>query len=369
MSYIANWLSQAQNSAVADKVIEDTLANLVHRSNLLDDYTPFKTYSSPKFLAYVMERINTVASVIAYGTEAPATQHGTFRPISAELLKTGLQYVYDEQKMWDMKEAMENAALKNIQVSDMPGPRGEIIRGSNHDLASYIFGTIEQIAHAQVELLNVFTWQVLQTGKVARTDPRTGLAVDIDYRNPHDTSYNHFPAALTGGSAWDQLSTANGIQNLFNDIDTVVDTNGFPPDRIVMSRKLYNNLLQQQSTKDSASSMTVTQVGTVSPEMFDELLNRRGIPPIIRFDEMYQNELNNKTTAKTRFLNDDRYVFLWENMGERAMGPTLENDGKSGVYVVTQEIKKHPPVDATIGVASVLPVFPDPKLLFARQAK
>jgi len=369
MSWIANWLSQAQQAKAADMVIEDTLSNLLHRSNLLDDYLPFKTYSSPKFLAYVMERINTVASVIAYGTEAPATQHGTFRPISAELLKTGLQYVYDEQKMWDMKEAMENAALKGIQVSDMVGPRGEYIKGSNNDLARYLFGTIEQIANAQVELLNVFTWQLLQTGKISRTDPRTGVTVDIDYRNPHDISYNHYPAALTGGSAWNQLSTANGIQDLMNDVDTFADTNGFPPDKIIMSRKLYNDLIQQQATKDAASSMTVTQVGTVSPEMLDTALDRRGIPPIIRFDEMYQDELINKTSTKVRFLNDNRYVFICENMGERAMGPTLENDGQTGIYVVTQEIKKHPPVDATIGVASILPVVPDPKLLFSRQAK
>jgi hypothetical protein len=369
MSYISSFLSQAQNNKVADMVIETTLANLTHRSNLLDSFCPFKTYTSTKFLSYIFDRINPVASVIAYGTEAPATRQGTFTPVAMELIKTGIQYVYDEKTMWDMKHAMEEANLKNIQVSDVVGPRGQYIQGSNNDLAKFLFGTIEQVARAQVELLDVLTWQVLQTGQINRTDPRTGVTLSMDYRNPHDTTYNHFPAALTGGARWDQLATANGIQDLFNAVDTFSDTNGFAPEKIVMSRKTYNNLLQQQSTKDAVSSATVTQVGTASPEQLDLVLDRRGIPPIIRFDEMFQNPLIDATVTKTRFLNDDRFVFLCENMGQRAMGPTLENDGQTGIYVVTKEIKSHPPVDATIGIASIIPVFADPKLLFSQQVK
>ena len=104
MAYIAKWLNEAHQNKQADLVIEDTLTNLKKRSKLLDQYVPFKTYSTRKFLGYVMETINTVASVISYGAEPPATQHGTFRRITAEMMKSGLSYVYDENKMWDMKE-------------------------------------------------------------------------------------------------------------------------------------------------------------------------------------------------------------------------------------------------------------------------
>lgn len=369
MSYIASWLNDAHQAKAADLVIEDTLTNLKKRSKLLDGYVPFKTYSSRKFLAYVMEEINTVASIISYGSEPPTTQHGTFRKITAELLKSGLSYVYDEEKMWHMKEAMEEAAAKGISVNDSFGPDGKRIRGTNQDLASFLFGTIEQIAKAQIELLDLMTWQALQTGTISRVDPRTNITTEITFKNQYDTSYNHFPDPLTGTARWDQYSTANGLQNLYDAVDTYTDTNGYDPDAIVMSRKLYNHLLQQQSTKDAASSLTVAQVGTVSPDMMDALLRARGIPPIVRFDEQYKNELSNKTTANTRFLNDNRFVFMAKNMGQRAMGPTLENEGQTGIYVVTREIEKVPPVDATQGVATILPVFPDPKLFYSQQVK
>jgi hypothetical protein len=362
MAYISEWLSERHQAKVADMTVEDTLANLKQRSKLLDEFIPFKTYSHRKFLAYVLEEINTIASLIPYGVEPPITSQGTYRKITAELLKTGLSFRYEAETQWDMKDAMREASATGVQVMD--SRRGP---GTNTDLADYIFGTIERCARAQVELLDVITWEVLQTGKLLRTDPRSEMKVEIDYRNPHDVSYNHFPAALTGTARWDQLSTANGLQDLYDSMDTYIDTNGFPPDLIVMSRKLLNLLMNQQSTKDAATQVRGASVGSVSPELLSAALSARMLPSIRTFDEMYQDELSNKGSQKVRFLNTNRFVFVSQRMGQRAMGPTLESGGNTGVYVVTREISKFPSVDATQGVSTVLPVFADPKLLYSRQ--
>jgi len=370
MGKIAEWLNEARQNKMADMVIEDTLDDLKRRdTTVLDPFVPFKTYSSRQFLAYVMEQINVIASVTAYGAEPPVTNQGTFRRITAELMKSSLAYVWDEEYQWHMKEAMEEAAAKNIMVQMSRDSEGKPLPGTNQDLAGFIFGTVEKLARAQVELLNQMTWSVLQFGALDRTDPRTGVVTKLTYTNPYDTSYNHFPSALAGTSRWDQLSTANGIQDLYNAVDAYVDTNGFAPDFIYMSRKLLNNLMQQASTKSSASSLTVTQVGTVSPNMLGALLEARGIPSIKTYDEKYRNELGDQTIANTRFLQDNRYVFVKENMGERAMGPTLENDGKQGVYVTTYEKQKVPPVDVSQAVATIIPVFGDPRLFYSQQVQ
>jgi hypothetical protein len=240
-----------------------------------------------------------------------------------------------------------------------------VIKGSNGDLASFIFGTIEKLSAAQVELLNHMTWQVLQFGELNRTDPRTGVVTKLNYKR--SGNYNHFPNAKVGGERWSEHATANGIQDLYNAVDTYVDTNGFSPDVNYMSRKTLNDLMQQQSTKDAASSLTVTQVGTVSPKMLAAILEARGLPTIKTFDEKYRNELGDQSLANSRFLHDNRFVFMKENMGERAMGPTLENDGKAGVFVTTYEKQKVPPVDVSQAVATIIPVFADPKLFFSQQ--
>lgn len=369
MAYIASWLNDHLQAKQADLVVEDTLTNLKKRSGLLDAYIPMQTYSSRKFLAYVMKEINTIASVIAWGAEVPTTAQGGMRKITAEMLKTGLSYVYDEQDQWDMKEALELANARQVMVQDMRTPDGTVIRGTNNDLAKYLFGSLERLVRAQVDLLDSMTWQVLQTGQLSRTDQRTQTSISFDYRDPYDTSYNHFPTALAGGNTWDQYSTANGIQDLYSAVSTYVDTNGFKPDAVVMSWKLHNDLMQQTSTKNAASSLTVTQVGQVSPDMLNVLLQNRGLPPIVLFDEMYEVEDSQKNVTKARFLNTNRFTFLTKEMGQRAMGTTLEGDGAEGVFVNTREVSKFPPVDASTAVSTQLPVFTNPKLLYSQAVK
>ena len=367
MAFITQWLSQQQQAGVADMVVEDTLTDLKRRSGLLDSYLPLETYDTRHFLSYVVEDVQPMASIISPGTEPPLTQTGTFRKIVSEMMKTGLARVYDEEFQWQMKEAMEQAAASRLMVQSMIDSNGNEVRGVNNTLAQYIFGTIEGIARAQVELMNFLTWQLLQTGQINYTDSRTGQTTSIDFRNPHDTSYNHYPAALTGVDVWSAYATANGIQDLDNAMETYIDTNGFAPDKIAMSRKLLKHLLQQQSTKDAATQVRGSSVGTVDPGMLSVILEARGLPGIVTFDERAQNELQDKSVVNTRFLNSDRFVFLKEKMGKRAMGPTLESGGRAGVYVVTREISQFPSVDATQSVSTNVIVPNNIKLFYSQK--
>lgn len=377
MAYIASWLNEQLQVKEADLVIEDTLANLKQRSGLLDKYVPLKNYSSRNFLMYVVQKVRTVASVIAYGAEPPTTRVGRFSKIDAKMFKSGISVYYDEEQQWEMKEALEKANWKGVQVQDQMMPDGRVLKGSNNDLAEMILGcggTIADVTRMIVDLLDSLTWQALQFGEINYTDTRTNAAPLILNYKDSSASYNHFPSALSGSDLWNNYSTANGIANLEQDIETFIDTNGFAPKRIVMSRKLRRHLLNQESTKQALASISnssaqviVNAVGTVSPEMLDNILQMRDLPPISIFDEQYEMENDNKEIIKTRFLNTDRYIFLNDQMGERAMGPTLEGDGQEGAYVVTREVKKFPPVDATQGVATLLPVFGNPKLMFSRK--
>lgn len=370
MSFIATWLNEQLQAKTADLLVEDTLSDLKRRQGLLDGYVPIKTYEGRKFLAYVTREINAVASIVAFGAEIPVGRQGNFQKITAELMKSGLTYRFDEEDLWDMKEAMELASAKGIAVQNTVMPDGTKIPGSNPSLANYIYGSIERIVKSQVDLQNALAWQVISTGAMNWTDPRTSSKIEFDYKQA-GADYDHFPSALTGANAWDQYSTANGIQNLYDSTSTFVDTNGYKPKEIAMSWKLHNDLMQQTSTKNAASSLTVTQVGQVSPEMLNALLRARGLPPIVLFDEQYEIENSAKSVSKARFLSPDTYVFLTEGMGQRAIGTSLEAEGsgQSGVYVVAREIQKIPPVDAIQTTMTSLPVFANPKLLYARKAK
>jgi hypothetical protein len=366
MAFITEWLSQQQQAGVADMVLDDTLADLTRRSGLLDTYMPLETYESRHFLKYVVDRVNPMASIIAPGVEPPLSRSGNFRKIIAEMSKTGLAHLYDEEYQWQMQEAMDQAKMKNLTVQSYATADGSIVRGTNDTLAKMIFGTIESIARAQVERMNFLTWQLVQFGQINYTDSRTQQTMAIDFADPNAT-YNHFPAALVGGALWNVYATANGLQDLEDSMETYIDTNGFAPDSIVMSRKLYRHLLAQESTKNAATQVRGASVGTVSPDLLQAVLEARGLPGIKTFDEQTEEVLQDHSIQNVRFLNTDRFVFLKEKMGQRAMGPTMESGGRSGVYVVTREISQFPSVDATQAVSNMAIVPNNIKLFYSRK--
>jgi hypothetical protein len=370
MAYIANWLAEEQQAAEAQLTIDDTFTRLQERDGILDPFMPRTMYRDRDFLIYITEKMQTVASIIGYGAEPPTTSAGKLQKIRGQLFKAGLSFDYPEEMQWRMRDAIEMAQLRRVMVQDAVVD-GQIIRGSNNDLAGYLFQTIADMTLAQVNLLDALTWQALQFGQVSWTDPRTNTTQTVDYTDPEAT-YDHFPADLSGPDLWTNYATANAIRVLEDDVETFRDTNGFMPDAIVMSDKLRRHMKFQQSTLLSYSSMT-TSLGSVSltgsvgnPEL-NALMERRELPPIITFDEMYQIEATNKTLSNARFLNTDRYVFMVKGVGERALGPTLEGDGAEGIYVVNREIRNYPPQDATQGVATLMPVIPNPKRLFSRK--
>jgi hypothetical protein len=369
MGYIVQWLNQQAQAKAATKIVDDTVESLKRREGILDMVMPLETYDSRHFLGYLMTEVNTIASVIGIGTEAPLTQQGAFKKVTAELMKTGLARVYTEDYQWQMKEAMEEAAMKNMYVQSMRDPKtGKVIKGVNHDLARYIFGTIESLAKSQIDLIDKMTWDALQTGQINHTDPRTGLPVIIDYRDPTLTA-QHFPAPLVGPQAWTSSATANGLADLETLVETFVQgKNGFAPKAIALSRKGLRNLLNQQSTKDAATSVRGSSVGSVSNEMLQTCLEARQLPSIITFDERYTYEAEDKTTSQVRFMQENRVVMLTEEMGVRAIGPTLENNGgESGIYTRTRQVNDGTVVDKTETYAHLLPVLLKPSLLMSQQ--
>lgn len=378
MAYIATWINEGLQAAEAQLIVDDTLLEAELRQSLLDTYMPVKMYDSREFLGYVVEKVRNIASVVAYGAEIPtANMPGKFSKMTGELFKAGLSFDYPEERQWAMKEAMELAIVKNITVQNQVTSSGDVLRGSNNTLADFLFGSVADMARSLVDLLYLLSWQAVSFGIVNYQDPRTNTMLQLDYRDILDPLSN-FPQDLTASArAWDQYATANGLQDLENDIETFITANGRPPSAIAMSRSLRKDLMNQESTRrafaaisNTAASIVVDNIGLVGVEMLDGMLQRRDIPPIKIMDEMYHVEDEQKNITTRRFLNKDRYVFLTENMGEQAMGPTLESgDSTPGAYVLTREVTKFPPRDATQGVATMLPVIPNPKLLFSRRVK
>lgn len=393
MGAIASFFTDKLQAKVAETLIDDTIARLRQRTGLLDRFMPITTYEDDEFLMYVTERLTPVASFIAPGAEPPVAAHGTFRRMIGELAKVGLSYQFDEITQKQMQKAMEEAVYKNASVMTMTMTDGTVMRGTNDMLVKYLYGHVEGLVQAHADRLTSMAWEVVQTGQLNITDQRTRAKVVIDYRRPGAT-YNHFPAALvnTGNTVdrktnvWTDYENADGIGLLEESQRIYVNSNGYKPDAIVMSNELMRHLMRQKTTIERArQSMGLAQVGSVGVAMLKEIMLQNNLPPIIEFDELYQEEYaaeqSNTGTSdpyvkNARFLNNDRFVFLKENLGQQCLGQPLEQkvvkDGVvsglgSSVMIRVYEKTTIPILDVMQSISMMLPVVPQPRNLFSQK--
>ena len=382
MAFVASYLDEHLNAKQVDLIVDETLAYLRTRSTVLTDAAPVREYSDRQFLGLLVNELNPVASIVGYGQELPTVSFGTFDKITAEMCKIGISRLYDEKTQWKMYEAMRLANLQGITIQDQLLPAG-----ANNDLASFLFGSISKLVSSVMDRFDSLSWDALTFGEIDITDPRTNIPVQIDYKdNAAPWTPLHFPPALTAvGSAvstdnvWRDIANANGIQNMYNATDVYIDTNGYPVDYYVMSRKLRNLLMQQEFTKDAATSVRGTSVGAVSIDMLNMVLESRTIPKVVIVDDRYQLEDENKNIVNTRFLNEDYFVGIKKDMGTRAIGPTMESSPvtvgdsstlpqpRTGIYVTTYEKNKNALLDVTFAVMTGLPIFLNSKLFYSRK--
>lgn len=387
MSYIADYLNDHLVSRTVNMIVDETLIQLKQRSKVLGEAMPVKEFSSRDFSALLVEAVYPIASLIGFGQEIPTVTQGSFNRVTAEMYKMGLSMLYDEHLQWKMYETMQTAGLKNIPVQDIIDDKGKVIQGENNQLALLLFQGIQRMAQGVMEKLNLMSWQVLATGQINLTDNRTNIKAEINYRDPRFAS-QLFPAALvaTGNTTnklvnrWSDYENANGIQNLYDLVDTYIDINGFAPDYFVMSRRLHNHLMQQQSTRDAAAMKMFNlpkSQGIVSNDMLKTLLDARSIPEIVTVEDRYTYEDEFKNNTQARFVNENVVIAIKKDVGLRALGPTIESvtnlvgedkmlNPKAGIYVLTQEKKKSPPTDETLVVATGLPIVPSGRHLMAQ---
>lgn len=380
MGTIASWISEEMQHKETMLTIDNSFVEALREEGVLEMYMPKKPYDSFEFIDYIVEKIIPTASVIAYDSELPSEDFGKIQKITGEIFKMGLQFQFDEKTQVKLMKALKLAQKQGIGVQNIETSWGELIKGSDNALASYIFGSVATVTTGLVRRLKAVSWQAVQMGLVDYRDPLSKATLQFDYRDPNATYgyapqglLAHFPPALAGTARWNQYATANGLQDIRNWCRQFQDDTGRKPDGLVMSEDAWEHLKLQESTRNQYGSIqnltagvTVTSVPVMTDAMLGMLVRNLKLPIIhIVEEEYYDRDVATKNRKRIRYAAENRVTFLCRGMGEMAIGPTVENDMASGPYVVAREIQKFPPRDVIQGVMSGLPVIPNPKLLFS----
>jgi hypothetical protein len=234
----------------------------------------------------------------------------------------------------------------------------------------YVNALIKNIDDLQPKVMRtaiLLTYQVLRTGRVNWTDPRTGLLAQMNYNYVPRL----FPDPLTGVKAWTQSATATGVLDIQEHDDAYYDENGYRPEMIVMRTKTARDLCRQQSTRDAfiangmASAATLGNAA-VSFGGLQRLFAEMMLPMPVIMDAQVEIEPRPGIFQRLNLMNTGEYFFANENMGERIFGKTIEGKGKAGIFVDTNPKDKRDIEDQAIAVGRMVPFFENPKLLAAR---
>lgn len=380
MSAIATWINQELQHQEAMLTVDDSFIEVLQEEGVLEMYMPKKVYDSFDFLDYIVEQIIPTAYVVAYDGEIPTEDFGRISKITGELFKIGLQHQFDEKRQIQLVQAMKMARHTGAAVQNTHTSYGEMIKGSNDGLARYIFGSVRTVTQGLVRRLKAISWQAVQNGVVNYEDPMTKSKLLLDYRDPNATYgyapfglQAHFPVALAGGDRWDQYATANGLQDIRDYCRQFQDDAGRKPDAIVLSEDGWEHLKLQRSTREAmgttfnlTSNTAVSNDAIMSDTAMRNLIRHLQFPMVYLVEERYfERDVTTKKRKQVRYAAENRMTFLCKNMGEMAIGPTVENDMGAGPHVVAREVRYTPPLDAIQGVMTGLPVIPQPKLLFS----
>lgn len=328
-------------------------SKLLDQYALLDEYVPARMTDDFDALAYLVKQNLVIASIISTGGEIPQTRFGRFVEFkSSDPFKLAISCIYNEQDQIDMLKFMNMSA-----------------RFQSKAFVDLIFNSVDSLQPRIWKLANVLTWQAISTGLVQYKDPRSGALAKLQYKVLPELVL----PPLTGNDDWATLATANGIKNLQDHSQAFYEINGFYPDETVMSKADGRNLLKQQSTLEQSRSLgLIAQPGSAGQTSVDatilaKLGEKLEFPPIRLYDAQYEIEVQPGVYLRGRYLNRGRYTFMTKGMGERIWMPTIENGGKQGIYVQTEEVKSSPPEDRSFAVGRMIPFFPKPEYFAGRQ--
>lgn len=203
---------------------------------------------------------------------------------------------------------------------------------------------------------------LLDTGKVT-ISAEEGIYEEADFGVPSE----HF---VSSAVAWSDTANAMVVSDLTDAVQIYVDTNGFPPIGMVVSRKQINQMIRNAEIRSLAQSLGGTPHLVTRP-VLNAVLDAFGLPPILF---VYDTKVDVDGTT-TRCTAEEKVIFVGQDMGFTAYGITataleLVNSNavdfsfENAAGVTTVQVKGGPPFRVeTWTDALAMPVLSAPRRL------
>lgn len=352
-----------RNQRKIDEIVDKTHFELMLSEDPLNKYFPEVSYPSTTIMLLDVLRKPTVGTLTGTA-DIPATKPITeITERQFRRLGIGKKYEFGSEDL----EAMR-------QLEDYLMVQGGVGSAIVNQMNAYFFGVAADLIPALRRKHYVLMMKMMLTASIAYTDPLSKIVLNVAYP---DTVPTLLPSPLAGANLWSAATTATGLFNLETHAEAYYDEFGTFSDALLMRRKDFIDLRQQDSTKAALAArvgqnLDASQISSIYIEdeaLADLIKQRTKVKEVILMDAQYYEENPDDPLLPTAgyYLADGTYMFLEEGNQMMASVPSVENDWQPGVKVLAERKSEMPRMESITAWGRNVPIVKDSRKIAARK--
>ncbi|POD46283.1 hypothetical protein BKM15_25925 [Pseudomonas syringae pv. syringae] len=299
------------------------------REYLLERYLPNKPTKDINFAYNVINgKYAQAASITGFNAAAPLRD------------KRGL-----EKAFGSVAKVQHGFRLDEEDILKFNRPRDDEEKDQAVD---YIYDQTDELIAGVYDIEEYLRAQALYNGILNYNDPVNDIQVNVDFGIPSANK-------LTVTTPWSNIDSKP-----LEDIQRAVDrfkaaNNNKRPVIMHMTSVTESNLLKNSQIRNQVYG-NATDTRLLTKNDVANVFAALGLPPYAINDDV----VDVYGTGATQLLADNKVVFLGESLGNTFIGPTVEKNFQSGIYVVPEIKETNPPSQSVFVGETVFPAIQRP---------
>ncbi|MCM3651325.1 major capsid protein [Metabacillus litoralis] len=300
------------------------------RSYLLQRFLPNKTTKDIDFAYNVIDgKYGQAASITGFNATAPLRDKNGLAKAFGSVAKVQHGFRLDEKEILKFNRPRDNE--EKSQAVDY-------VYDETDDLIQGVYDTEEWMRA-----------QVLYNGALVYNDTVNDIQVNITFDIPAENKLN-----VT--TAWSDPAS-KPLDDIQAGVNQFMETNQRrKPIVMHMTSVAEANLLKNTQIKNQVYGNPTDQ-RLLTKQDLQNVFSALGLPPY----EINDDAVDLYGTGATQLLADNKVVLLGENLGNTFIGPTVEKNFESGIYVVPEIKETNPPSQSVFVGETVFPALQRPK--------
>jgi hypothetical protein len=300
------------------------------REYLLSTFLPVKTTKDINFAYNVINgKYAQAASITGFNASAPLRDKKSLEKAFGSVAKVQHGFRLDENEILRFNR-----------------PRDEEEKAQAVD---YVYDETDDLIQGVRDIEEFMRAQVLYNGVLVYDDEENDIHLNVDFDIPAENK-------LTVTTAWsDPTSTPlDDIQNAVNQYQASNKRKKPVVMHITSTTEAY--LLKNDQIKNQVYG-NPTDKRLLTKDDLRNVFTALGLPPYAINDDV----VDLYGQGEVQLLEDNKVVFLGEDLGKTFVGPTVEKNFETGIYVVPEIKETNPPSQSVFVGETVFPALQRPQ--------